>query len=261
LLGINGAHGHTFSEYHASTALLFFYWATFRLSFVVRRIAREHDESVSTSGAILNTLLLLALMRFQSVQPELAYVALLVVGALEFACALLPMTKKRRQAFVVLSVMGAALMLASVPFHYTGNNVAILWLVGTEVFLVAGIVAKEVVFRRIGLLTGLLVGGHLAFTDFRPVLEARLAGEERLVWAAVLFGLGAAVFYLNAQVIGRSWRGFFAESPDKELLNFHSYLGALSAVVAAWAFFTQDWTAVAFAVLMLGLARTGKSLE
>ena len=261
LLGINGAQGHAFPEYHASTALLFFYWATFRLSFVVRRIGRDHDESVSTSAAVLNTLLLLALMRFQSVQPELAYLGLLVVGLLEFACALLPMTKRRRQAFVVLSVMGAALMLASVPFHYTGNNVAILWLVGTEVFLIAGLVGKEIVFRRIGLLTGLLVGGHLAFTDFRPVLDARLLNEQRLVWAAVLFGLCAAVFYLNALGIGRKWSEFFKESPDKELLTSHSYLGALSAAVAAWAFFTHDWTAVAFAVLMLALARLGKSLD
>jgi hypothetical protein len=261
LLGINGAHGHAFLEYHASTVMLFFYWATFRLSFLVRRIARDHDESVSTSAAVLNTLLLLALMRFQSVQPELAYLALLVVGALEFACALLPMTKKRRQAFVVLSVMGAALMLASVPFHYTGNNVAILWLVGAEVFLIAGIVAKEIVFRRIGLLTGLLVGGHLTFTDFRPVLDARLLSEKWLVWAAALFGLCGVVFYLNALGIGRKWSEFFTESPDKEALISHSYLGALSAAVAAWAFFTNDWTAVAFAVLMLILASIAKSLE
>ena len=261
LLGINGAQGHAFTEYHTSTVMLFFYWATFRLSFVVRRIAGDHDESVSTVAAVLNTLLLLALMRFQSVQPELAYLALLVVGALEFACALLPMTKKRRQAFVVLSVMGAALMLASVPFHYSGNNVAILWLVGTEVFLIAGIAAKEIVFRRIGLLTGLLVGGHLAFTDFRPVMAARLSGEEPLVWAAVLFGLCAAAFYLNALGIGRKWSEVFAESPDKQLLISHSYLGVLCAAVAAWAFFTHDWTAVAFAVLMLALAGVGKSLE
>jgi len=261
LLGINGAQGHAFPEYHASTVMLFFYWATFRLSFVVRRIARDHDERISTSAAVLNTLLLLALMRFQSVQPELAYLVLLVVGALEFACALSPMTKKRRQAFVVLSVMGAALMLASVPFHYSGNNVAILWLVGTEVFLIAGIVAKEIVYRRIGLLTGLLVGGHLALTDFRPVMAARLSGEEPLVWAGVLFGLCAAVLYLNALGIGRKWREVFTESPDSELLISHSYLGALSAAVAAWAFFTHDWTAVALAVLMLALAGIGKSLE
>jgi len=261
LLGVNGAQGHTFPEYHASTVMLFFYWATFRLSFIVRRIARDHDESVSTSAAVLNTLLLLALMRFQSVQPELAYLALLVVGALEFACALLPVTKKRRQAFVVLSVMGAALMLASVPFHYSGNNVAILWLVGTEVFLIAGIAAKEIVFRRIGLLTGLLVGVHLAFTDFRPVMDARLLSEERLIWATALFGLCAVVFYLNALGIGQKWSEFFTQSPDKEVLISYSYLGALSAAVAVWAFFTDDWTAVVFAVLMLTLASIAKSLE
>ena len=261
LLGINGAQGHAFPEYHASIVILLFYWATFRLSFVVRRITWDHDESISTTAAVLNTLLLLALMRFQSVQPELAYLALLVVGALEFACALLPMTKKRRQAFVVLSVMGASLMLASVPFHYSGNNVAILWLVGTEIFLIAGIVAKEIVFRRIGLLTGLFVGGHLAFTDFRPVMAARLSSEEPLVWAAMLFGLCAAVLYLNTLAIGRKWSEFFTEFPDRELLISHSYLGALSAAVTAWAFFTHDWTAVALAVLMLALAGVGKSVE
>jgi hypothetical protein len=260
LLGIDGAQGHAFPEYHASTLMLFFYWAIFRGSFLLRRIASDQEEKISTAAAVLNTLLLLATMRFQSVQPELAYLALLVVGALEFACAL-PMMKKRRQAFVVLSVMGAALTLASVPFHYTGNNVAILWLVGTEVFLVAGIAANEVVFRRLGLVTGLLVGGHLAFTDFRPVFVARLSHEERLVWAAVLFGLCAVAFYFNALGIGRKWREFFVEAPDAELLTSHSYLGALSAAAAAWAFFTDDWTALAFAVLMLILAVLGKKLD
>ncbi len=209
----------------------------------------------------LNTLLLLALMKFQSVQPQLAYLALLFMGVLELGCAQLPMTRKRRQAFVVLSVMGAALVLASVPFHYSGNNVAILWLVGTEVFLIAGIAAKEVVFRRIGLLTGLVVGAHLAITDFRPVMELRLSSESRLVWAAVLFGLCALVFYANALGIARKWADFFRDSPDAQLLTSHSYLAALSAAVAVWAFFTNDWTAVAFAALMLIAAALGNALQ
>lgn len=261
LLGANGAQGHAFPEYHASTVLLFFYWVTFRLSFVLRRIPGDHDENISTTSAVLNTLLVLAVMRFQSVQPQLAYLALLVLGVLELACALLPATRKRRQAFVVLSVMGAALLLASVPFHYSGNNVAILWLVGTEVFLMAGVMAKEIVFRRLGLLAGLLVAGHLAFTDFRPVLDARLSSEQPLVGAAVLFGLCAVVFYMNALAVGRKWSEFFTLSPDHELIISHSYLGMLSAAVAAWAFFTNDWTAVALAAMMVSLAAIGRSLE
>src|SRR5467141_278328 len=161
VLGIEGAHGRHFPEYRASLALLFFYWLIFRISYIARHIKTDFEEHISTLAALLNVLLLLGVMKFQSVQPELAYLALLVVGAFEFSLAQLPITKRRRQAFVVLSVVGATLMLAAVPFHYSGNNVAILWLVGAEAFLAAGIIAKEVVFRRLGLLTGLLVGLHL----------------------------------------------------------------------------------------------------
>jgi len=78
----------------------------------------------------------------------------------------IPATKRRREAFVVLTVAGAALMLAAAPSHYTykANDVAILWLVVLKFFLIAGVIVKEVVFRRVGLLTGLLVGLHLAET-------------------------------------------------------------------------------------------------
>jgi len=38
LLGPAGAQGHAFPDYHAGTALLLFYWLTFRISYVVRKI-------------------------------------------------------------------------------------------------------------------------------------------------------------------------------------------------------------------------------
>ena len=73
LLGAEGAHGHAFPEYHASTALLLFYWFIFRISYVVRKVKSPVDEHVSTAAALLNTLLLLGAMKFQSVRPELAF--------------------------------------------------------------------------------------------------------------------------------------------------------------------------------------------
>ena len=39
LLGSEGAHGHAFPEYHASTALLLFYWFIFRVSYVIRKVS------------------------------------------------------------------------------------------------------------------------------------------------------------------------------------------------------------------------------
>src|SRR6202158_6011083 len=261
ILGIEGAHGRHFEEYHASLALLFFYWLTFRISYIARNIKTDFEEHISTLAALLNVLLLLGVMKFQSVQAELAYLALLVVGAFEFSLAQLPITKRRRQAFVVLSVVGATLMLAAVPFHYSGNNVAILWLVGAEAFLAAGIIAKEVVFRLLGLLTGLLVGLHLAGMDFRQLLNLRLANEDLALAAGALFSLCAVVFYINALGVGSRWKDLFGGSPDRPLLTIHSYLGAFAGASAAWGVFSPDWTALAFAAIMLILAALGRALE
>jgi predicted membrane protein DUF2339 len=263
ILGIEGAHGRHFPEYRASLALLFFYWLTFRISYVARNIKTDFEEHISTVAAVLNMGLLLGCMKFQSVQPELAYIALLVVGAAEFLCAQIPALKRRREAFVVLTVAGAALILAAAPSHYTykANDVAILWLVGAEVFLIAGVIVKEVVFRRLGLLTGLLVGLHLAGTDFPQLVAFRASSENLALASGVLFAVCALVFYINALGAGSRWKGLFDVSPDRPLLTIHSYLGAFAAASAAWALFSHDWTALAFAAIMLILAGLGRALE
>jgi hypothetical protein len=260
---LHGVHGRYFEEYHASLALLFFYWITFRYSYVFRSVKTDLEEHISTVAAVLNVGLLLGCMKFQSVQPELAYIALLVVGAAEFLCAQIPAAKRRREAFVVLTVAGAALMLAAAPSHYTykANDVAILWLVGAEVFLIAGAIVKEVVFRRIGLLTGLLVGLHLAGTDFRQLVTFRATSEDLALASGVLFAVCALVYYINFLVAGSRWKDFFEDSPDRPLLTVHSYLGAFAAASAAWALLAHDWTALAFAAIMLTIAALGRTVE
>jgi hypothetical protein len=263
ILGINGAQGHAFPEYHASLAMLFFYWLTFRISYIARNPKTDFEERISSVAAILNMSLLLGCMKFQSVQPELAYIALLVVGAAEFICAQIPATKRHREAFVVLTVAGTALILAAVPSHYTYpvHDVAILWLVGAEVLLISGAIVKEVVFRRLGLLIGLLVGVHLFGSDFPFLVNLRLKNEDLALASGVLFALCAVVFYLNALGLGSRWREFFDDSPDRPLLTVHSYLGAFAAGSAAWALFSNDWTALAFAAVMLILAALGRALD
>jgi hypothetical protein len=193
ILGPHGAQGRAFPQYHASLALLFFYWLVFRISYVARNVKSDFDERVSTVAAVLNSLLLLAALKFQSVHPELTYLALFAIGAFELAFALLPITRQRRRAFVLLSIMGSALILAAVPSHFTGNPVAILWLVGAEVFLAAGIIFEEVVFRRLGLFTGLLVGIDLFGFNFRPLVALRARSEAPDVIIGVLFALCAVV--------------------------------------------------------------------
>src|SRR5262249_44516138 len=65
----------------------------------------------------------------------------------------------------------------------------------------------------------------------------------------------------NALLIGKRWRLFFVEFPDSQLLCGHSYLGAFAAVSAGWALCSRDWTAVAFAGIMLALAVLGHKFK
>ena len=261
LLGPNGAHGRAFPEYHASLAMLFFYWLTFRISYVLRGIKTDFEEQVSTVSALLSTLLLLGVLRFQSVQPDLAYIALLTIGALEFIFAQLPVTRRRRRAFIILSLMGAALMIVSIPSHFSGNPVAYLWLVGAEVFLFAGIIFKEVVFLRVGLFTGLLAGIDLMAFNLRPLVMLRAKTEDLASESGILFAVCGVALYLNALYVGARWKESFRAALDRRLLDVHSYFGALASATAAWALFANDWTALAFAAIMLALAFLGRRLE
>jgi hypothetical protein len=261
LLGIDGAHGRAFPEYHASLAMLFFYWLTFRISYVVRGTKTDFEEHVSTVSALLNTLLLLGVLRFQSVQPDLAYIALLILGALEFMFAQLPVTRRRRRAFIILSLLGAALMIVSIPSHFSGNPVAYLWLVGAEVFLFAGIIFEEVVFLRVGLFTGLLVGIDLIGFNFRPLIVLRAKTEDLASESGILFAVCGVALYLNALYVASRWKESFRGSLNRRLLDIHSYFGAFATATAAWALFANDWTALAFAAIMLAIAFLGRRLE
>jgi hypothetical protein len=261
LLGPNGAHGRAFPEYHASLAMLFFYWLTFRISYILRGVKTDFEEHVSTVSALLNTLLLLGVMKFQSVQPDLAYIALLLVGAMEFIFAQLPITRRRRRAFVILSLLGSALMIVAVPSHFSGNDRAYLWLVGAEVFLFAGIIFQEVVFLRVGLFTGLLVGIDLLADNFRPLVLLRAKSEDPAAGAGLLFAVCGVALYLNALHVGSRWKESFRAALDRRLLDIHSYFGAFATATAAWALFSNDWTALAFAAIMLALAFLGRRLE
>lgn len=261
ILGVNGARGRDFPEYHTSLAMLFFYWLIFRISYVTRTIKNDFEERVSTVSAVLNSLLLLGLLRFQSVHPELGYLALFAIGTFELAFALLPVTRQRRRAFVLLSVLGSALILASAPSHYTGNPVAILWLVGAEVFLAAGIIFEEVVFRRLGLFTGLLVGIDLFGCNFHPLIVLRARSEAPDLLTGVLFALCAAVLYLNALYVAGRWEKLLGGRLDRNLLILHSYIAAATGATAAWALFSNDWTGVAFGVAMFALAALNRRLQ
>ena len=254
-----GVAAHAFPQFWPSTLILILYWLVFRISYVARRIETPRHESLSTIAALLNSVSLLVVMKFQSTRPELAFYALLALGALEFFFGQLPITRRRRSAFILLTVMGTILVFASAPFKFSGNNIALLWMIAAEVLLIAGIVQGEVVFRRLGLMGG-GVTGLLVVYEALSIVKLRQTSQAPMVQDGVLLLACSALFYVNALFLCRRWSSLFA-GWDARLSICESYLGAVTAFLGVWALFTSDWTAVGWAALMVGGAFGKRRLE
>jgi Predicted membrane protein (DUF2339) len=253
-----GVAGHAFPQFWPSCVILVLYWLTFRISYIARGVRSEIDERSSSIAAVLNTTLLLAVMKFQSTRPELAFYALLALGALEFFFGQLPVTRRRRIAFIVLTVLGSLLMLAAVPFKFSGNSIALLWMIAAEALLVAGIVQREIVFRRIALATGIATGA-LVVWKAASIVEFRQHSETPLVHNGVLLLACSVLFFANTHFFARRWKELF-DGLDHILISIQSYIGGITIFLGSWALITGDWTAVAWAALMLGAAFAGRRL-
>ncbi len=253
-------HRHPFAEFPASAGLLLLYWIVFRASYVFRKPSNERQERVSSAAALLNTGLLLGLFKYQSTHPEWAFWALLAIGAIETILGQLPIVRRRRTAVIVLSTVGAVLLIAAFPFRYSGTRLSVLWLLEAEALLLIGVWTREVVFRRIGSLATLLVAGQMISVDAARIYGIRSddADVHSYPRVAILFAMAAVVFYGNAHWVFRRWKELFQVEFDRRLMQRLSYLGALMALIAAWVAFPEAWTAVAWSALGLLLALLGR---
>ncbi len=256
---MNG-HRHPFPEFAASAGILTLYWAIFRLSYVFRCPSNDYKERISTAAALLNTVLLLLLFKYQSTHPEWAFWALLAIGGIEALLGQLPVTRRRRSAVIVLSTLGAVLLIAAFPFRYSGTRLSVLWLVEAEALLLIGVWTREIIFRRLGLLAAGLVAGQMLSVDAAKIYGMRM--DDAYVHSdfhlALIFAVAAAVFYANAHWVFRRWSALFTVEFDRLVMRRLSYIAALMAFVGLWIAFPEAWTAVAWAALGLGLAWLGR---
>jgi len=257
-----GKHHHPFAEFPASAGLLVFYWVVFRSSYVRRKIADTYQENVSTVAALLNTFLLLGVMKYQAIHPEWAFWFLLLLGAVELGLGQLPLLRHRRAAFVILSTLGAGLLVAAFPFRYSGYRLSILWLAESQTLLLAGVLTREILFRRLGMLAGVVVAGQMVSVDAAKVFGARMdnahpPSEWRL---GVIFGFAAACFYGSAHWVCRRWKELISTDFEELCFSRLSYLAGVMALIGAWLTWPSAWTAVAWSALALALAVAGNRL-
>ena len=258
-----GAHKHMFPEFVPSAVLLCLYWAIYRWSYVARQIRNVAQEHVSTAAALLNTSLLIVLLKYQSVQPKLAFYALLVLGAAELTIGQLPVTRRRRPAFVILSTIGTILLVAAIPFKFSGMDVAVIWLAEAQAFLLAGVFTRERIFRILGMLGGLLASGYMLLIQLGPVVDdramaAHASPEYRL---AATFGFAALLFYVDAHWIPRRWKSAIESNAENVCFRALSYLAGVMLFASLWLAFTDVWMAVAWAAAGFTLCLLGRSVD
>ena len=262
-----GGRHHPFPGLTLSTALLISYWLIFRFSYIFRRIDIRNEENVSTVAALLNTFLFHYVINYQAARPELAFWFLVSVGSVEMALGQLPATRRRRTAFVILTTIGATLLVAAVPYWYPlrqpGGSLTFVWLMEAEALFLAGIFSKEILFRWLGMSAQLLVAWHIVFFDSWHLSEARNLksfdfSDPRL---ALICALAALVFFANAHWVPRRWPDLLQTNFEKTCGRFQSYLAGVVAMVGIWALFTEPWLAVAWTGMALGLAIAGSSLK
>ena len=81
------ANHAAFTEFWPSTALILLYWLIFRAAYVLRTPLNAKEESISSLSAVLNSIGVLGLLKYQSAHPEWAFWALMALGAIEMALA------------------------------------------------------------------------------------------------------------------------------------------------------------------------------
>jgi uncharacterized membrane protein len=248
-----GRPGHPFPEFAASAGLLLFYWFIFRLAYVLRAPRSRKEELLSSATAVLNSAGLMGLLKYQSSHPEWAFRGLLALGAAEMLWALFTW-KRRRPAFIVLSTIASVLLLAAIPFHFSGSNWSLFWLLEAEVLFVAGVRLREPVFRRLGLLAGFATAIQLLAIGLAPILETGPSGHaSRPLAIAIALLTGALIFWANAHLVPRHWPESIEHEVDRIALTMTSYAALLTAAVGLWLFFPNAWTAVAWMVAVVAL--------
>jgi len=256
IIGPMNGHVVAFPGYVASSALLLSYWLIFLASYVLRKVDDRRGEQVSTFAAILNLTLFLGVMGYQSVHPELTFQFLSMVGAVELFIGQLPITRRRRAAFIVLTTLGSCLLVMAIPYHYSGRVLSAGWLAEAEALLLVGVFLHEVVFRRLGLIVVLITWLQMIYGDAAPIFSGGVHTSHP--GFALLFGVTALVLYIDSQWIPRRWPEVVGEELDRFCFRLVAHLAGVLAFIGLWMAWPGTWTAVAWAASASALAFIGQ---
>ena len=122
-----------------------------------------------------------------------------------------------------------------------------------------GLRLGEPVFRRLGLLTGVITGGVLALHDVMPLaIERVMAGDISRHWSlTAALALAAILYWTHAEVYPRRWPEIAANALESLALKLSSWLALGAAATCLWVVLPDKWLPVGWLALFLVLVFAG----
>ena len=189
--------GHKpFPEFQASAAILSIYWIIFIASYFLRPDAGPAEKRWLTASFLLNALGYLVVLHQQSFHPEWRFRFLLFAGAVYIAVAYLARRQKRQLGYLLAVTLGAGLLVAAIPYKYSGARLEILWLVEIEALFAVGWRLADRHLRRLAWAASIVLCGYVLLRDITARLDHWHPPDHSLGWLLLVI---AVAFYLNPE--------------------------------------------------------------
>ena len=242
-----------FPEFRISVALLSTYWLIYMISYFLRSEEGTRESQVLTASFLLNAFGYFAVLHYQAFHPEWRFWFLLVAGAVYLGVSAYARGIGRRWGFILASTLGATLIVAAVPYRYSGRGLELFWLIEAEALLIVGWRVADAHLRRLGWAGAGLLAGYVAFHDLPPRFEVWQPPNTKLGW--MLFALAIA-FYLNGRLKDRL--GPQATQLDEVASECSPVIATSFLLAGDWVALPFMWTGLAWIVAAVLLVNIGQ---
>jgi uncharacterized membrane protein len=246
--------GHKmFPGYAASVALLSTYWLLYLISYFLRVPKKTSQVQLLTAAFLLNAIGYLTVLHYQSFHPAWRFWFLLAAGAVYLAISGFSRKIDRRLAFILASTLGAALLIAAIPYRFSGGNLEILWLIEVESLLLVGWRLADAHLRLLGWTAAAVLAIYAGVHHIVPRFVAWQEPNAKAGWLLVAL---AAAFFVNGRM--RKRLAEHGTMVDRIASIASPILATGFALAAAWMALPFFWPGLVWLLIAVALTETGK---
>lgn len=249
--------GHKpFPEFKASVALVSAYWVIYLVSYFLRQERDTRESQLLTASFLLNVTGYLAVLHYQSFHPEWRFWFLLFAGTVYLGVSAFSRRIGRRLSFVLASTLGATLMIAAVPYRYSGGRLEILWLLEVEALLLVGWRILDSHLRKLAWVGAAILASYVLFHDLGPRFDKWAPPDPKIGW--LLLALAVA-FYVDGRLKDRL--GERAEQIEQIAFTICPPLATGFLLAAAWVALPFFWAGLIWIVTGVALVEASRPLR